>query len=101
MHQFIDFYGNEKCRFPYGHPTRPTHTKYQADAFHQRKHTVNQSPRGSPEDISLRQLSNLTRQVGPEFSFWIEPEVQQEILVLGRQIVVGKSVCHDGERQKK
>ena len=86
--EFVNFDRDEKGRFANGHPTGPTYPEHQADPFHQREETVDECAGRRPENIGLRNAADSPCQISPELSFRVQTEVVQQILEVGRQVVV-------------
>ena len=89
MDQFVNLDGNEKGRFTDGHPTGPAHTEDQSDTLHQRKQAIDERAGCGPQNVRLRDIADLPREIGPKFPFRIDSQVLQKISELRWQIEPG------------
>src|SRR5260370_23030446 len=73
MQQFVNLNRDEEGRFADGQPNGPAHAKHQSYAFDERKQAVHQSAGSSPQNVCLRQLADLSGEIGPEHSLPARP----------------------------
>ena len=95
VEQFEYFNRNEEHRFENGHPANPFDSEQQPGCFNQRKEAVNEGAGSSQKALLFADLSQLKREVRPEFSFRIEAKNVQHMFEFGRKIIVGKRINND------